>query len=102
VQQKGLGAGPNGPGPLVTVLITNHNYGRYLRQAVDSALQQTYPRVEVLIVDDGSTDDSRTIIASYGDKLRAVYQDNGGQAKAVNAALPLVAGDILFVLDADD
>lgn len=96
--------GPAGAGwwPLVTVMIDNYNYGRYLRAATDSALEQSYPRVEVLVVDDGSTDESRELIAGYGDRVRSVLLTNGGQAAAVNAGLPHVRGELLLLLDSDD
>ena len=55
--------------PLVSVLINNYNYGRFLREAVESALGQTYPNIEVILVDDGSTDDSRNIIGSYEQRV---------------------------------
>jgi glycosyltransferase involved in cell wall biosynthesis len=55
--------------PLVSIIITNYNYGRYLRAAIDSALAQTYPQVEVIVVDDGSTDGSREIIEAYGKRV---------------------------------
>jgi glycosyltransferase involved in cell wall biosynthesis len=56
-------------GALVTILINNYNYGRFLRDAIDSALNQTYSNTEVIVVDDGSTDSSREIIASYGERI---------------------------------
>ena len=64
--------------PLVTILINNYNYGRYLREAIDSALGQTYPFREVVVVDDGSTDNSRDIIRSYGSKILPILKENGG------------------------
>ena len=88
--------------PLVSVLINNYNYGRFLRDAIDSALDQTYPRLEVIVVDDGSTDDSRQIIASYGDRVVPVLKENGGQASAFNAGFAACRGELLFFLDADD
>lgn len=88
--------------PLVSVVITNHNYGRYLGFAVDSALSQTHPRVEVVVVDDGSTDDSREVLASYGARIRTVVQDNAGQAAAMNAGVAVAAGSLVAFLDADD
>jgi glycosyltransferase involved in cell wall biosynthesis len=88
--------------PLVSILINNYNYGRFLREAIDSALCQTYPRVEIVVVDDGSTDDSRKIIASYGDRIVPVLKPNGGQASAFNAGLTTSTGDILCFLDSDD
>lgn len=86
----------------VTVLINNYNYGRFLRQAIDSALNQTYPNVEVVVVDDGSTDDSPSILNSYGKRIRPVLQANGGQASAFNAGLAASRGEIICMLDADD
>lgn len=87
---------------LVSVLITNYNYARYLRAAIDSALDQTYPHLEVIVVDDGSTDDSAAIIASYGERITAVVQDNGGPAVAFNRAFELSRGELICILDADD
>ncbi len=75
------------PELLVTILINNYNYGRFLRQAIDSALDQTYTNIEVLVVDDGSTDESRSVIYSYGDRVRAVFKENGGQASTFNAGV---------------
>jgi glycosyltransferase involved in cell wall biosynthesis len=86
----------------VTVLIDNYNYARFLRQAIDSALAQTYPDVEVVVVDDGSTDASREIILSYGDRIRRVLKENGGQASAFNAGFAAARGEIVMLLDADD
>ncbi len=88
--------------PLVSVVVNNYNYGRFLAQAIDSALCQTYSPIEVLVVDDGSTDDSREVIASYGDRVVAVLKKNGGQASAFNAAIAASRGDVLIFLDADD
>ena len=62
---------------LVTILINNYNYGRFLRDAIDSALNQTYRNLEVIVVDDGSTDESREVIASYGDRIIPVLKENG-------------------------
>ena len=85
----------------VSVVITNYNYGRFLRQAIDSALRQTYPDVEVIVVDDGSTDDSRDVIASYGAQIQPVLKPNGGQASAFNAGFERCHGDVVIFLDAD-
>jgi glycosyltransferase involved in cell wall biosynthesis len=86
----------------VSILINNYNYGRFLRQAIDSTLAQTYPKIEVVVVDDGSTDESRKIILSYGDKIRPVFKENGGQASAFNAGFAATDGGIVMFLDADD
>lgn len=88
--------------PLVSILISNYNYGHFLADAIDSALAQTYPHIEVLVVDDGSTDRSREVIASYDDKIIPVLKKNGGQASAFNAAFAASQGHIICFLDADD
>jgi glycosyltransferase involved in cell wall biosynthesis len=88
--------------PLVTILINNYNYGRYLREAIDSALAQTWTRREIIVVDDGSTDDSREIIHGYGNSIVPVLKENGGQASAFNEGFAASRGDIVCFLDADD
>ena len=88
--------------PLVSIIINNYNYGRYLGQAIDSALAQTYPNTEIIVVDDGSTDDSKEIIKSYGDKIIPVLKANGGQASTFNAGFVASRGDISCFLDSDD
>lgn len=88
--------------PLVSILINNYNYGRFLNDAIASALHQTYPNVEVIVVDDGSTDDSRAIIAHYGDRVVPILKANGGQASAMNAGFAASHGDIICLLDSDD
>lgn len=90
------------PAPLVSILINNYNYGRFLQEAIASALTQDYAHVEVVVVDDGSTDDSRDVIARFGDSLTAVFQRNSGQAAAFNAGYAASRGDIICLLDADD
>ena len=86
----------------VSIIIDNYNYGRFLREAVDSALSQTYAHTEVIVVDDGSTDDSREIIATYGDRVIPVLKANGGQGSAFNAGFKVSRGQIVLFLDADD
>jgi glycosyltransferase involved in cell wall biosynthesis len=90
------------PSPLVSVLINNYNYGRFLRDAIDSALNQTYRNLEVVVVDDGSTDNSREIIASFGDRVIPVLKENGGQASAFNAGVAVSNGTWICLLDSDD
>ena len=87
---------------LASVIVNNYNYGKFLPQAIDSALEQTYPRVEVIVVDDGSTDDSREIISRYDSRIRSVLKSNGGQASALNAGFTASHGDVVLFLDADD
>lgn len=88
--------------PLVSVIINNYNYGHFLAEAIDSALSQTYLKIEVIVVDDGSTDHSRATIASYGYRIVPVLKENGGQASAFNAGFEVSRGDIICFLDADD
>lgn len=88
--------------PLVSIIVNNYNYGRFLRAAVDSALGQTLDATEVIVVDDGSTDDSRAIICDYGKRIIPVLKENGGQASAFNAGLAASHGQVVIFLDADD
>jgi Glycosyl transferase family 2 len=86
----------------VDVVINNHNYGRYVGDAIRSALDQTCGDVTVIVVDDGSTDHSREVIGSFGEQILTVFKDNGGQASAFNAGLGHARGDVIIFLDADD
>jgi len=88
--------------PLVSILINNYNYAPFLTQAVDSALRQTYENIEVIVVDDGSTDNSWQVIKSYGDRIVPIAKKNGGQASAFNAGFEKSQGDIVCFLDSDD
>jgi glycosyltransferase involved in cell wall biosynthesis len=88
--------------PLVSILINNYNYARFLGKAIDSALGQDYSNREVVVVDDGSSDNSRDIISSYGDRIKPVLKTNGGQASAFNAGVAAARGDVICFLDADD
>jgi glycosyltransferase involved in cell wall biosynthesis len=88
--------------PLVSVLVNNHNYGHFLAQAVTSALVQEKVAAEVIVVDDGSNDQSRAILEDYRGRATIVLQDNRGQAAAINAGVRASRGDILCFLDADD
>jgi glycosyltransferase involved in cell wall biosynthesis len=88
--------------PLVSIIISNYNYECFLQDAVNSALDQSYANVEVIVVDDGSTDDSRKVIGSYGDRIIPVLKENGGQASAFNAGFLASSGEIVIFLDADD
>src|SRR4051812_7574018 len=90
------------PEPLVSIIINNYNYRRFLREAIDSALQQNYQRIEVVVVDDGSTDGSREVIRGYGDRIIAVLKANGGQGSAINAGFAAAHGDIICLEDSDD
>lgn len=89
--------------PLVSIVIDNFNYDRYLAASIDSALAQDHPEVEVIVADDGSTDGSHKVIAGYRDRLAdVVLKQNGGQASALNAGFAVAGGEIVIFLDADD
>jgi hypothetical protein len=86
----------------VAIVINNYNYARYLRAAVESALAQSYVAVSVIVVDDGSTDESRELLSGYADRVQLVLKENGGQASAFNAGFDACREDIIIFLDADD
>ena len=88
--------------PTVSILINNYNYGQFLAAAIDSAINQTYDNVEIIVVDDGSTDNSQAVIADYGSKIIPVLKKNGGQASAFNMGFARSRGEIICFLDADD
>ncbi len=90
------------PGPLVTILINNYNYGRFIGEAIESALSQTYKRIEIMVVDDGSTDESHEVIAKYSDRVHVIHKENGGQSSALNAGFSASKGEIICFLDSDD
>ena len=87
--------------PRVSVVINNYNYADYVGQAIESVLAQTGADVECVVVDDGSTDESRTIIGGYAG-VKQVYKSNGGQLSAVQAGVAQASGDIIVCLDSDD
>jgi glycosyltransferase involved in cell wall biosynthesis len=86
----------------VSVIIGNYNYGQYLGEAIESVFQQTYPHIELIVVDDGSTDQSRQVMQGYGDRIVAFYQQNGGQTAAFNTGIAQARGEIICFLDSDD
>jgi glycosyltransferase involved in cell wall biosynthesis len=87
---------------LVSVIIPNYNYGAFVGQAIESALSLDWPDVEVIVVDDGSTDDSRDVIARYADRVTIVHQPNGGQIAACNTGFARSRGNAVIFLDSDD
>lgn len=88
--------------PFVSIIINNYNYDRFLAETIDSALAQTYSNVEVIVVDDGSTDQSRNIISSYGSRIIPVLKTNGGQSSSLNEGFKASKGEIISFLDSDD
>lgn len=92
--------------PLVSIIINNYNYDRFLGEAIQSALDQSYVRTEIVVVDDGSTDHSRAVIRRFEKanpgRIRSVLKSNGGQASAFNAGFAASTGEIITFLDSDD
>ena len=89
----------------VSVAINNYNYGKYIIECVESVLSQTYKNIEIIIVDDGSTDNSLELLYSYyanHQNIKIVAKQNGGQLSAFNEVLQHITGEIVFFLDADD
>ncbi len=97
---------PERPGeaelPLVSVLIPAYNVECYVADAIESALAQTYPKVEIVVVNDGSTDHTTAAIAPYRDRIVYVEQENRGLAGARNTGIRAASGSVLALLDADD
>lgn len=88
--------------PRVSVVICNHNYGHFIDEAIRSALEQTHPATEIVLVDDGSTDNSVDVARRHGDRIRIIQQPNGGQMAAYNTGFEHVSGDVVLFLDSDD
>lgn len=87
---------------LVTIVIPAYNHGRYLNQAIDSVLNQDYPNIELIVLDDGSTDNTRAVLESYGNRFYWESQKNMGQANTLNKGWGMAKGEILAYLSADD
>ncbi|MGH9429781.1 MAG: glycosyltransferase family 2 protein, partial [Terriglobia bacterium] len=89
---------------MITVLITTHNYGHFIEQAIDSVLSQDFSvdQVQILVVDDGSTDDTSERVKRYGSRIEYFHKPNGGQASALNFGIAKARGEIIALLDADD
>lgn len=86
----------------VSVVIPTFNRAAYLRASIDSILEQTHAPPQVIVVDDGSTDETGAILETYGDRVTVITKTNGGKPSALNEALPRVTGDYLWVFDDDD
>lgn len=88
--------------PLVTAVIPTYNRRPIVGAAIDSALEQSYSRIEVVVVDDGSTDDTRNFLSEYGTAIHYLYRDNGGVCAAYNSGFDLARGELIGMLDSDD
>jgi glycosyltransferase involved in cell wall biosynthesis len=89
-------------GPTISVVMPCHNAAASVGAAIESALAQTYPSVELVVVDDGSTDDSRDVLRQFGSRIVAIEQENRGPGPARNAGIAAASGELLAFLDADD
>ena len=90
------------PLPLVSIIVGNYNYEQFVAAAVDSALRQTYRKLEIIVVDDGSTDGSRLLLEQYRDRVQLIFKENGGPTTTIHAGWAVARGDIVMFLDADD
>jgi glycosyltransferase involved in cell wall biosynthesis len=97
----GPAAGPSRQ-PLFSIIVTNYNHAPFLSAAIDSSLEQTWPEIEVIVVDDGSTDGSLAIAEAYGDRVRLIAKPNGGHPSAMNHGFTASRGDVVLFLDSDD
>jgi glycosyltransferase involved in cell wall biosynthesis len=91
--------------PLVSVLVPNHNYGEFIGEAIESVLRQSYSNFELIVCDDGSSDNSRVVVERYrahDSRIKLLLQDNAGQGAAVYSAYAASKGELIFLLDSDD
>ena len=87
---------------LVSIIIPTYNYGAYLARAVESCLNQTHRDVEIIVIDDGSTDNTQAVMCGFTDRVTYVYQENRGVSAARNVGLEKASGDFITFLDSDD
>src|SRR5512145_2536109 len=87
---------------LASIIIPTYNQARFLPEAIESAIAQTYPAVEIIVVDDGSTDETPALLKSYTNQVTTIRQENYGLAAARNAGWRAAYGDYLLFLDSDD
>jgi glycosyltransferase involved in cell wall biosynthesis len=87
---------------LISVIVNNYNYAPFLRRCIESCLEQGYQDKEVIVVDDGSVDESRDVIAAFDDRIRPIFKRNGGQGSALNAGFAASRGVVVVFLDSDD
>src|SRR2546428_514370 len=88
--------------PLISIIIPTYNSGRFVAQAVQSVLKQTYRCYEILVVDDGSTDETKDVLSKFGNCIKYIYQENRGPSAARNVGIKVARGKYVCFLDADD
>lgn len=86
----------------VSVIVPTYNRAEVLGQTIESLLRQTVAVAQILVIDDGSTDETAAVVATYGNRVQYVYRPNGGKPAALNTALPLVTGTYTWIIDDDD
>jgi glycosyltransferase involved in cell wall biosynthesis len=86
----------------VSIVINNYNYSEFLEVCIQSALSQTYQNLEIIVVDDGSTDQSRSVLEKYKDRVLVILKEHGGETSGRNAGFERSEGEIVTFLDSDD
>ena len=94
--------GHRGSDPLASIVIANYNYARFVGDAIDSALRQSYRNLEIIVVDDGSTDESRDVIARFAADITPIFAEHRGQCACLNRGFAATSGEVVLFLDADD
>lgn len=105
IRLEPIGLRPLSAEPLVTVVVANYNYERYIGRTIESVLAQTYQNWELVLCDDGSTDNSLRVVEEYqrvDQRIRVLRKENGGHGSALNVIRPAARGEILCLLDSDD
>ena len=88
--------------PLISIIVPNYNYGQYLGEAIESVLNQTYKNIQLIVVDNESTDNSIEIASKYGDSITLVQKPHGGVSSARNLGMTIAKGEYICFLDSDD
>ena len=88
--------------PLVSIIIPTYNSASFITEAIDSCLMQTYTKFEIIVINDGSTDNTDEVVLKYIDKITYIKQENAGAARARNLGIAEAKGDYIAFLDADD
>jgi glycosyltransferase involved in cell wall biosynthesis len=102
ITQSQVPTTPRQDRPLVSVIIPNYNHARYVGEAIQSVLEQSYQPIEIIVVDDGSTDESRDVISAFSENIQSIYQKNQGLSAARNTGIRAASGEYISLLDADD
>ncbi len=86
----------------ISIIITNYNYQDFVKECIDSCLNQTYNNIEIIVVDDGSTDNSRNVLELYKNSVKLIFQENSGMVESSNVGFAKATGELVMFLDADD